>query len=98
MILEIQFFSKEIIEICIKLANQGKRIIVSGLDKDYKGNPFRTIPKLLCESEYITKLNAICNSCGNPAFFSKRISKYKKQILLGDSDKYEANCRNCFYK
>tara|TARA_Y100000590_G_scaffold149480_1_gene171712 strand:- start:804 stop:1352 length:549 start_codon:yes stop_codon:yes gene_type:complete len=95
---EIQFFKKNIIKVCAKLANQNKRVIVSGLDKDYTGKAFGIMPYLLCESEIITKLNAICNSCGDNAFFTKRISNDKKQILLGELDKYEANCRNCFYK
>jgi len=95
---EIQFFNKNIINICAKLANQNKRVIVSGLDKDYTGKAFGIMPYLLCESEIITKLNAICNSCGDNAFFTKRISNDKKQILLGELDKYEANCRSCFYK
>ena len=94
---EIQFFNVEIVSICINMANQGKRIIISGLDKDFKGNPFGIIPNILCESEYITKLNAICNICGNYAFFTRRISRDKNQVLLGKSDIYEANCRNCFY-
>ena len=68
------------------------------LDKDYTGKAFGIMPYLLCESEIITKLNAICNSCGDNAFFTKRISNDKKQILLGELDKYEANCRYCFYK
>ena len=94
---EIQFFSKNIVSICIELAKNGKRVIVSGLDKDYEGKPFGIIPNLLCEAEYVTKLNAICNNCGDYAYFTKRISSNKKQILLGETDIYEANCRNCFY-
>ena len=95
---EIQFFNKKIIKVCITLANQGKRVIVSGLDKDFNGIPFGIMPDILCESEYISKLNAICNICGDYAFFTRRISKDKKQILLGELDKYEANCRSCFFK
>ena len=95
---EIQFFTKEIVDICIKLANQNKRVIVSGLDKDFQGKPFGIMPNILSEAEYISKLNAICNVCGDYAFFTKRISNDKEQILLGELDKYEANCRNCFYK
>ena len=95
---EIQFFDDKIVDICKTLANNGKRVILSGLDKDFKGRPFGAIPSMLCEAEHITKLNAICNICGNYAYFTKRIAKDKKQILLGELDKYEANCRNCFYK
>tara|TARA_X000000368_G_C22676024_1_gene556100 strand:+ start:35 stop:586 length:552 start_codon:yes stop_codon:yes gene_type:complete len=95
---EVQFFRKEIVNICIKLANKNKRVIISGLDKDFQGKPFGIMPHILSEAEYISKLNAICNVCGDYAFFTKRISKDKEQILLGELDKYEANCRNCFYK
>ena len=95
---EIQFFSKKIIDICIQIANKNKRVIISGLDKDFKGRPFGIMPEILSQAEYLTKLNAICNICGDYAFFTKRISKDKEQILLGELDKYEANCRNCFYK
>ena len=95
---EIQFFNKNIIAICINLAKNGKRVIASGLDKDFKGKPFGIMPDLLCEAEYVTKLNAICNQCGNYAYFTKRISNNKNQIVLGESDVYEANCRMCFYK
>ena len=90
---EIQFFNKKIIQICINLANENKRIITSGLDKDYQGKPFGIMPSLLCESEIVTKLNAICNTCGDNAYFTKRLVNDKKQILLGELDKYEANCR-----
>ena len=94
---EIQFFSNDIINICISLANQGKRIIISGLDKDYKGSPFGIMPELLCEAELVTKLTAICNQCGEYASFTKRISDSKDQVVLGETDIYEANCRECFY-
>ena len=95
---EIQFFNKNIVDICIQLANRNKRVIISGLDKDFKGKPFGIMPNILSEAEYISKLNAICNICGNYAFFTKRISTDKEQILLRELDKYEANCRSCFYK
>lgn len=95
---EIQFFNKKIISICINLAKNGKRVIASGLDKDFKGEPFGIMPDLLCEAEHVTKLNAICNQCGNYAYFTKRTSDNKNQIVLGESDVYEANCRMCFYK
>ena len=94
---EVQFFNKEIVSICIELSKRGKRIIASGLDKDFKGQPFGIMPNLLCEAESVTKLNAICNKCGDYAYFTKRISDNKKQIVLGESDIYEANCRDCFY-
>ena len=95
---EIQFFDKNIIKVCIDLANQGKRIILSGLDKDFKGIPFGVMPNLMCEAEQVTKLTAICNQCGEYAAFTKRISDNKDQVVLGETDIYEANCRSCFYE
>jgi len=95
---EIQFFNIDIIEVCINLANSGKRIIISGLDKDFKGAPFGIMPNLMCEAEQVTKLTAICNQCGEYASFTKRITDNKDQVLLGETDIYEANCRACFYK
>ncbi len=94
---EVQFFNERMISICIELSKRGKRIIASGLDKDFKGQPFGIMPTLLCEAESVAKLNAICNKCGDYAYFTKRISDDKNQILLGESDIYEANCRDCFY-
>ena len=95
---EVQFFTDEIIDICRKLANSGKRIILSGLDKDYAAMPFGPIPQLMADAEYITKLSSICISCGDLASFSKRITSEKKQVVIGESDKYEARCRRCYYK
>jgi len=95
---EIQFFSENILDVCIDLANEGKRVIVSGLDKDFKGVPFGIMPKMMCEAELVTKLTAICNQCGDYASFTKRTSDNKEQVLLGETDVYEANCRSCFYK
>ncbi len=94
---EIQFFDKKIIKVCIELANQGKRVIASGLDKDFEGKPFGIVPELLCEAEHVTKLSAICNQCGEYAYFTNRITNDKTQIVLGETDKYEANCRKCYY-
>ena len=95
---EAQFFDNSIIDVCQKLANAGKRVVIAGLEKDYLANPFGPMPKLLADAEYITKVNAICMKCGNPANFSHRISKEKKQVVLGESDKYEALCRKCYKK
>ena len=94
---EIQFFSGKIIKICIALANQGKRVIVSGLDKDFKAQPFGSIHMLMVDAEYVSKINAICMVCGDPANFSQRISTEKKQVVIGEIDKYEARCRKCFH-
>lgn len=93
---EAQFFDKDIVEVCRNLADQGKRIIVAGLDKDYRGVPFEPMPQLLCEAEYITKTLAICMQCGGPANFTQRITKSSERVLLGAKDKYEARCRTCF--
>lgn len=93
---EVQFFDNGIIEACRNLANQGVRVIVAGLDKDYRGVPFEPIPQLLCEAEYITKTLAICMQCGGPANFTQRITKSSERVLLGAKDKYEARCRTCF--
>ena len=95
---EIQFFNENIGDICNKLANSGKRVITAGLDKDYLAKPFGSISSLLVEAEYITKLNAICVHCGDKAFFTKRITEENNQIVVGESDKYEARCRACFNK
>jgi len=94
---EVQFFDDSIVLACISLANNGKRIIASGLDKDYRAQPFGPIPLLLAESEYITKLSSICVKCGDLGSFSKRISAEKSQVVVGQTDKYEARCRKCYY-
>lgn len=93
---EAQFFDERIIPICRKMANGGKRVIVAGLDRDYLCEPFGSMPHLLIEAEYVTKLLAICVQCGNPANFSQRISKDKGQVVVGEKDKYEARCRKCY--
>ncbi|HMA63375.1 MAG TPA: thymidine kinase [bacterium] len=93
---EVQFFDNGIVDVCRKLANQGMRVIVAGLDKDYRGVPFEPVPELLCEAEYITKTQAICMKCGGPANFTQRITKSSERVLLGAKDKYEARCRTCY--
>ena len=93
---EAQFFSNELIPVCKKLAKDNKRIVVAGLDTDFKGIPFGPMPALMCESDFLDKLRAICVKCGNPASFSQRITKDSKQVLIGETDVYEARCRNCF--
>ena len=95
---EVQFFDDDIIKIVNDLANDGKRVIIAGLDKDYLSKPFGPVSKLLSHAEFITKLNAICITCGDKAFFTKRISNEEKQLLVGEKDKYEALCRHCFNK
>jgi len=90
---EAQFFGEDLVDICEALANQGKRVIVAGLDMDYLGKPFVPIPQLLAVSEYIHKNLAICVVCGNPADRSQRIINRDARVLVGESDAYEARCR-----
>lgn len=94
---EAQFFSNDIIDICNKLANEGKRVIVAGLDQDYRGVPFEPMPHLLAIAEYITKTLAICVVCGNPADKTQRKTKSSERVIVGASDIYEARCRKCHY-
>ena len=93
---EAQFFPNAIIKVCNQLAKDGKRIIIAGLDKDYLGKSFGPMPELLIHAEYVTKVLAICVKCGDPANFSQRITTEKNQVVVGELDKYEARCRNCF--
>ena len=93
---EAQFFDLSLVNICKKLADNGKRIVVAGLEKDFQALPFGPMPQLLVDAEYVTKVNAICIRCGNPANFSQRISDEKKQVVIGEIDKYEARCRKCY--
>ena len=93
---EGQFFDQELPMICDTLANQGKRVIVAGLDQDYLGKPFEPMPQLLAIAEYITKTHAICMKCGQPANYSQRTFESEERVAVGASDKYEARCRNCF--
>lgn len=94
---EAQFFDDGLIAVCNQLANGGVRVIVAGLDMDYKGNPFGPIPKLLSIAEHVTKVHAICVRCGNIANHSNRKTNKSTLILLGETDNYEALCRDCFY-
>jgi thymidine kinase len=94
---EAQFFSEEIVTIADKLANEGKRIIIAGLDQDYRGVPFGPMPLLLAIAEYITKTLAICVVCGNPADKTQRKTLSSELVIVGASDIYEARCRRCHY-
>jgi thymidine kinase len=93
---EGQFFDLELPMICNTLADQGKRVIVAGLDQDYLGKPFEPMPQLLAIAEYITKTLAICMVCGNPANHTQRLVPSEDRVLLGASGTYEARCRRCF--
>ena len=94
---EAQFFSNDIINVCNKLADDGKRVIVAGLDMDYRGIPFEPIPQLLSVAEYITKTLAICVECGNPADRTQRKTASSERVIVGAADLYEARCRKCHY-
>lgn len=95
---EAQFFDNSLVDVCNKLANSGIRVVVAGLDMDFMGKPFGAIPALLAVSEYITKVHAICMRCGNLAQYSFRKSTESQVVLLGEKDKYEPLCRNCYNK
>ena len=95
---EINFFDKGIVDVCEKLASMGKRVIVAGLDTDFRAEPFEVTAALLAKAEFVTKNLAVCTRCGNPASFSQRISKDKKRIVVGTTDAYEARCRRCYRK
>ena len=93
---EAQFFDETLIHVVRKMANGGKRVILAGLDRDYRGQAFGPMPLLLTEAEEVTKVTAICMKCGAPAHFSQRLSLERGQVLVGETDKYEARCRRCF--
>lgn len=93
---EVQFFDSEIVEVCNTLANNGVRVIVAGLDMDFLGNPFGPIPQLLAVAEQVTKVHAICMSCGDLAHYSHRTAAGDKLVMLGEMDSYEPLCRKCF--
>lgn len=93
---EAQFFDPALPEVCQALALRGIRVIVAGLDMDYKGQPFGPIPDLLAVAEYITKVHAICPHCGNLATHSYRLVNQQQTIMLGEKESYEPRCRTCY--
>ncbi|AMJ64491.1 thymidine kinase [Hymenobacter sp. PAMC 26628] len=93
---EAQFFDASLVDVCKQLADQGTRVIVAGLDMDFLGRPFGPIPALLATAEFVTKVHAVCVCCGELAAYSFRIAASEKQVLLGETDSYEARCRPCF--
>jgi len=93
---EAQFFGPELVGICRELAGQGRRVIIAGLDQDYRGEPFEPVPQLLAEAEYITKTLAICVRCGAPANRTQRLSAESARVVVGAAERYEARCRSCF--
>jgi Thymidine kinase len=95
---EAQFFDTELPTVCNELANKGVRVIIAGLDMDYQGIPFGPMPQLLAVAEYVTKVHAICVSCGNLAQFSQRTASESGQVLVGALEKYRPLCRSCYHK
>lgn len=95
---EAQFFDDEIVEVCNNLANRGVRVIVAGLDMDYKGNPFGPMPALMATAEYVTKVHAVCTQTGNLAHYSHRKSDQKELVVLGEKDDYEPLSRSAFMR
>jgi thymidine kinase len=93
---EVQFFDRSIVDVCQQLASEGKRVIVAGLDTDYRARPFEPVPELLAVAEYITKTHAVCLSCGNPACRTQRVAPGGDRILVAGSDAYEPRCRKCY--
>jgi thymidine kinase len=93
---EAQFFDMDLVDAAERLANAGKRVIIAGLDQDFRGKPFEPIPQLLAVAEYITKTLAICVVCGNPADRTQRTAGSRERVLVGAADTYEARCRLCF--
>jgi len=95
---EAQFFDDGLVAVCNQLASNGIRVIVAGLDMDFKGVPFGPMPKIMACAEYVTKVHAICMKCGELANHSHRITEENSLVHLGEIDAYEPLCRNCFNK
>lgn len=95
---EAQFFDEQLVDVCTLLANNGKRVIVAGLDMDFSGKPFGAMPALMSIAEYITKVHAICMVCGAVASYSFRLINSDKMVMLGEKEVYEARCRKCFFQ
>jgi thymidine kinase len=93
---EAQFFDNAIVDVCNTLADNGIRVVIAGLDMDFMGKPFGPMPDLLGIAEYVTKVHAICMRCGNLAQYSFRKSDEDQVVVLGEKDKYEPLCRNCY--
>lgn len=95
---EAQFFDDELAAVCQELALRGVRVIVAGLDMDYRGLPFGPMPALLATAEYVTKVHAICVHCGNLATHSYRLAEGYSIVLLGEKEQYEPRCRSCYHQ
>jgi thymidine kinase len=92
---EAQFLGRGLVEVCQRLADRGARVVVAGLDLDFRGLPFEPMPELMAVAEFVTKSLAICVVCGNPAGRSQRVSRAGDRVLIGASEAYEARCRRC---
>ena len=93
---EGQFFDEDLVDVVDNLAATGKQVIVAGLDTDYLRRPFEPIPSLCDRAEYVTKMLAVCHSCGGPALYTQRIVQSDDLVVLGAQDAYEARCRMCY--
>ena len=93
---EAQFFDDSLVEVCNELARMGKRVIVAGLDMDFKGEPFGPMPALMAVAEEVTKVHAICVRCGNLAYVSHRKVANEHRVMLGEKEEYEPLCRECY--
>ncbi len=93
---EAQFFDDDVVKVVSALADAGKRVILAGLDMDFAGKPFGSMPALMAIAEYVTKVHAICMVCGDIAAYSYRLKAAEQQVLLGEKEAYEARCRKCF--
>ena len=94
---EAQFFDEGIVQVVREMANNGIRVIVAGLDMDFRGTPFGPMPALLAMAEFVTKVHAICQVCGSLANYSYRLSDNNSTVLLGEKDTYEPRCRRCYF-
>ena len=95
---EAQFLDDGLVDVCNQLANRGVRVIIAGLDMDFKGVPFGPIPALCAIADDVTKVHAICVKCGNLAYLSHRIVSGDKRVMLGEQTEYEPLCRECYQK
>ncbi len=93
---EAQFFDENLPDVCDVMANNGIRVIVAGLDMDFSGKPFGPIPELLSRAEFVTKVHAICMTCGDLAVYSHRITEQDDLVVLGEQEHYEPLCRSCY--
>jgi thymidine kinase len=93
---EAQFFDAAVVGACERMADQGKRVIVAGLDKDYRGAPFEPMPSLMAIAEDVTKTLAVCMRCGSPANNTQRLVESEERVVVGAQGLYEARCRRCF--